>query len=106
MSRGDWFTLQPFNFVTKQQYQTDISNITSQLATLNTEVNQLYTIISDTNLRLINLTDRVINLENNVNLLSDNVNKIEQNLTILTIKFNNFKVFLIKSTSFIQVLIT
>jgi ACT domain-containing protein len=55
MSVGDWFTLKPVNFVSNQQYQTDLSNIMTQLTTL----------------------------EGNVTFLLNTIDKVEQNLTYI-----------------------
>jgi DNA repair ATPase RecN len=90
MSTGDWFTLQPLNFVSKQELDTDLNDIPSRLTSLESDVlfifdtlDQALTSITDINLRLINITNRVGTLEGNVNSLSDTVNKIEQDSTFI-----------------------
>jgi archaellum component FlaC len=78
MSVGDWFTLCPLNFVSKQELQIDINNIASQLSTLTTEVNSIsealneaLSAINNIEFSLNNLTSSVTTLEGNVNFLID-----------------------------------
>jgi hypothetical protein len=76
MSPGDWFTLQPLNFVSKQEIDTDLNHFRLRLSSLEFDVlfffdtlDRLSADVSGINTRLTNITDRIGTLESNVNSL-------------------------------------
>jgi tetrahydromethanopterin S-methyltransferase subunit G len=73
MSVGDWFTLRPLNFITKEELDNDLNDIRSRLSNLENEtsyimniLNQTWDMITQNNLDILNLMSRVGALEGNV----------------------------------------
>jgi archaellum component FlaC len=78
MSVGDWFTLNPLNFVSKQEIDNNLNDIRLRLSSLESDalfffdsIDLLSNEISGINTSLTNLTNRVGTLEGNVNFLID-----------------------------------
>jgi hypothetical protein len=94
MSTGDWFTLRPLNFVSRQELDNDINNIMTRLTRLEDDntyimniLDQTWDMITQINLSIMNLTNRVGSLEGNV----ANINTQLQELQGLPARINDLE---------------
>jgi uncharacterized coiled-coil protein SlyX len=76
MSVGNWFTLNPLDFVTRVDYNQDITEITSTLTTLEGTVGEQGNNIDNLTTQLTSLTTQVNNLTIQVNDMSTQLNNL------------------------------
>jgi peptidoglycan hydrolase CwlO-like protein len=108
MSVGDMFPLQPLNFVSKQDLDTDLSNITSRLTTLDGNVTFLLDTVRKIEQNLTYINNQLQKQQTTINQLNSTINTMNTNnipnngnyfysdpipLSIPFVKHNNYRVF-------------